>query len=109
MSLHAFQQFSPVMQLYWVIHHGTFLANRWDEDSGVNLYPSAGATVARVALRGLDGEKFSVRVVDMLGRTVAVRQLIPLGYQADALLTLPDDLPAGMYLLTLCEQRLRPA
>jgi len=38
MSLHAFQQFSPIMQFYWVIHHGTYLAQRWDDESGVNLY-----------------------------------------------------------------------
>jgi hypothetical protein len=38
MSLYAFEQFSPVMQLYWVLHHGTYLAQRWDDESGVNLY-----------------------------------------------------------------------
>jgi len=42
MSFYAFQQFSPVMQLYWVIHHGTYLAQRWDDESGVNLYHCAG-------------------------------------------------------------------
>jgi hypothetical protein len=30
MSLHAFRKFSPVMQLYWVLKHGTFLTHRWD-------------------------------------------------------------------------------
>ncbi|RZK45011.1 MAG: hypothetical protein EOO61_01705 [Hymenobacter sp.] len=29
---------SPVVQLYRVIHHGTYLAQRWDGESGVNLY-----------------------------------------------------------------------
>ncbi|MGI4862591.1 MAG: hypothetical protein ACRYFZ_01620 [Janthinobacterium lividum] len=39
MSLHQFQQFSPVMQLYWVLRHGIFLAQRWEEATGgVNLY-----------------------------------------------------------------------
>jgi hypothetical protein len=38
MSLQAFQQLSPVMQLYWVLHHGTYLAHRWDDERGVNLY-----------------------------------------------------------------------
>lgn len=38
MSFYAFRKLSPVMQLYWVLHHGTFLANRWDDESGVNLY-----------------------------------------------------------------------
>ena len=73
------------------------------EAAQVNVYPnpSGGATVAHLALRGLDGENVSVRVVDMLGRTVATRQLIPLGYQADAPLALPNNLPAGMYLVTV--------
>jgi hypothetical protein len=73
------------------------------EAAQVNVYPnpSAGAAVARLALRGLDGKQVSVRVVDMLGRTVATRQLIPLGYQADAPLALPDNLPAGMYVVTV--------
>jgi hypothetical protein len=73
------------------------------EAAQVNVYPNpaAGATVARLALRGLDGEKVSVRVVDVLGRTVATRQLIPLGYQADAPLALPDNLPAGIYVVTV--------
>jgi hypothetical protein len=73
------------------------------EAAQVNVYPnpSAGAAVARLALRGLDGKQVSVRVTDMLGRTVATRQLIPLGYQADAPLALLDNLPAGMYLVTV--------
>ncbi len=42
MSFYAFRALSPVMQLYWVIHHGTYLAQRWDDESGVNLYHCAG-------------------------------------------------------------------
>jgi hypothetical protein len=41
MTLYAFQARSPVEQLYWVLHHGTYLAQRWDEESAVNLYESA--------------------------------------------------------------------
>ncbi|RZJ95334.1 MAG: hypothetical protein EOO60_00760 [Hymenobacter sp.] len=41
-SLHAFQQCSPVMQRYWVLPHGTFLANRWEQEGSVNLYHCAG-------------------------------------------------------------------
>ena len=38
MSFYAFRQLSPVMQLYWVLQHGTFLAQRWEaDDGGVNL------------------------------------------------------------------------
>ena len=73
------------------------------EAAEVHVYPnpSAGTAVARIALRGLDRQQVQIRVVDMLGRTVATQQLIPLGYQADAPLTLPDTLPAGIYVLTL--------
>ena len=41
MNFYAFRKLSPVMQLYWVIHHGTYLAQRWDDESGVNLYHCA--------------------------------------------------------------------
>ena len=43
MTFYAFRQLSPVMQLYWVLKHGTFLAQRWEaDDDGVNLYHIAG-------------------------------------------------------------------
>jgi hypothetical protein len=29
------------VQFYWVLKHGTYLAQRWDEDGGVNLYHCA--------------------------------------------------------------------
>lgn len=38
MSFYAFRLLSPVVQLYWVLKHGTYLAQRWDDESGVNLY-----------------------------------------------------------------------
>jgi hypothetical protein len=42
MSFYAFRCLSPVVQLYWVLHHGTYLAQRWDEEIGVvNLYHCA--------------------------------------------------------------------
>jgi hypothetical protein len=31
MTFYAFRQFSPVMQLYWVLKHGPFLAQRWED------------------------------------------------------------------------------
>lgn len=40
MSYYAFRAFSPVMQLYWVLKHGTYLAQRWEEQP-VNLYHCA--------------------------------------------------------------------
>ena len=67
MSFHAFQAFSPVMQLYWVLHPGTCLAQRWDEESGVNLYHCAG-----------DGRGFFVEVGidDGRGQAVVLRSFI---------------------------------
>ena len=38
MSLYTFQLLSPAVQLYWVLKHGTFLAQRWEAEGGVNLY-----------------------------------------------------------------------
>jgi hypothetical protein len=38
MSFYAFSRFSSVMQLHWVFKHGTFLAQRWDGERGINLY-----------------------------------------------------------------------
>ena len=38
MTFYAFLLLSPVVQLYWVLHHGSYLAQRWDDESGVNLY-----------------------------------------------------------------------
>jgi hypothetical protein len=39
MTFYAFRLLSPVVQLYWVLKHGTFLAQRWEaDDEGVNLY-----------------------------------------------------------------------
>jgi hypothetical protein len=70
MSFHAFQLLSPVVQLYWVIKHGTFLANRWDDESGVNLYHCAG-----------DGRGFFVEVGidDGRGQAVVLRSFIEAG------------------------------
>lgn len=61
MSLYAFQQFSPVMQLYWVLRWGTYLAQRWENEGGVNLYHCAG-----------DGRGFFVEVGVDDGRGQAV-------------------------------------
>jgi hypothetical protein len=40
-TLYTFKLLSPVVQLWWVIKHGTYLAQRWDEESAANLYESA--------------------------------------------------------------------
>lgn len=37
-SFHAFHLLSPVVQLYWVLTHGTYLAQRWESQGGVDLY-----------------------------------------------------------------------
>lgn len=41
MNFYAFCKLSPVVQLLWVIKRGTYLAQRWDDESGVNLYHCA--------------------------------------------------------------------
>jgi hypothetical protein len=42
MTFYAFRLLSPVVQLYWVLKHGTFLAQRWEaDDDGINLYHCA--------------------------------------------------------------------
>lgn len=38
MTFYAFRLLSPVVQLYWVLRHGTYLAQRWEDEGGVNLY-----------------------------------------------------------------------
>lgn len=70
MSFHAFNLLSPVVQLYWVIKRGTFLANRWDDESAVNLYHCAG-----------DGRGFFVEVGvdDGRGQAVVLRSFIDSG------------------------------
>jgi len=64
MSLYAFQLLSPIVQLLWVIKRGTYLAQRWDDESAVNLYHCAG-----------DGRGFFVEVGidDGRGRAVVLR------------------------------------
>jgi hypothetical protein len=58
------------VQLYWVLHHGTYLAQRWDAESGVNLYHCAGA-----------GRGFSVEVGidDSRGQAVVLRSFVSSG------------------------------
>ncbi|TVT39285.1 hypothetical protein FNT36_16650 [Hymenobacter setariae] len=38
MNFYAFRYFSPVAQLCCVLYHGTYLAQRWDDESGANLH-----------------------------------------------------------------------
>lgn len=38
MTYHAFHQLSPVAQLYWVLKHATYLAQRWGEAGAISLY-----------------------------------------------------------------------
>ena len=41
MNFRAFRLLSPVTQLYWILKHGTYLAERWSDKGGVNLYHCA--------------------------------------------------------------------
>ena len=67
MTFDAFRRLSPVMQLYWVLRHGTYLAQRWDDESAVNLYHCAG-----------DGRCFFVEVGvdDGRGQAVVLRSFV---------------------------------
>ena len=38
MNLYSFRQLSPVVQVYWVMRHGLYLANRLEGSTGINLY-----------------------------------------------------------------------
>ena len=73
MSLQGFQSFSPRLQLSWVLKHGTYLAQRWDDESAVNLYHCAD-----------EGRGFFVEVGidDGWGQAVVLRSFVssvPLG------------------------------
>jgi hypothetical protein len=37
-TFYNFHLLSSVVQLYWVLKHGTSLAQRWQAERGVNLY-----------------------------------------------------------------------
>jgi hypothetical protein len=41
MNYDAFQRLSPAVQVYWTLKHGTYLAQRWESQGGVNLYHCA--------------------------------------------------------------------
>lgn len=84
MNLSAFRNLSPGRQLYWVIHHGTYLAQRWDDERGVNLYHCTD-----------DGRGFFVEVSldDSQGQAVVLRSFIssePLADYAHGV-RLPED------------------
>jgi hypothetical protein len=70
MTFYAFRQLSPVVQLYWVLRHGTYLAQRWDEDGGVNLYHCA---------NGGRGFFVEVGVDDGQGQAVVLRSFVSSG------------------------------
>jgi hypothetical protein len=70
MNFYAFRKLSPVVKLLWVIRHGAYLAQRWDDESGVNLYHCED-----------DGHGFFVEVGidDGRGQAVVLRSFINSG------------------------------
>jgi DNA-binding PadR family transcriptional regulator len=38
MTLYLFRLLAPKVQLLYVLERGTYLAHRWEDDGGVNLY-----------------------------------------------------------------------
>ena len=57
MSFYHFRLLSPVVQLYWVLRHGTFLASRWENEGGVNLYHCGGDGRGFFVEVGIEEEK----------------------------------------------------
>lgn len=41
MSFYSFRLLSPTVQLYWVLKHGTYLAQRWEDEGSVDMYHGA--------------------------------------------------------------------
>ncbi len=70
MTSYTFRLLSPTVQLYWVLRHGTFLAQRWEDDGGVNLYHCAD-----------EGRGFFVEVGidDGRGQAVVLRSFVSSG------------------------------
>lgn len=62
------------MQLYCVLHDGTFLANRWEQEGGVNLYHCAGDSRGFFVEVGID---------DGRGQAVVLRSFIDSQVLAD--------------------------
>jgi hypothetical protein len=49
---------SPVVQLYWVLKYGAFLAQRWEaDDKGINLYHCADEGRGFFVEVGVDSEE----------------------------------------------------
>ena len=64
-SFYNFRLLSPVVQLYWVFRHGTFLVSRWENEGGVNLYHCGG-----------DGRGFFVEVGVEQEKPVVLRSFV---------------------------------
>jgi hypothetical protein len=62
--------------------------------------PSAGQTM-QVVLQGYEGESLELRVIDVMGRSVAAQKLTSTTTYFTASLLLPQGLPSGTYMLTL--------
>jgi hypothetical protein len=61
--------------------------------------PSVGQTV-QVVFQGYEGESLELRVVDIMGRSVAAQKLTLTTAYFTAPLSLPQGLPSGTYMLT---------
>ena len=60
MTLYTFRLLSPQGQLRCVLEQGTYLAQRWADKSGVNLYYLPDAGRGFLAEVGVDEERFVV-------------------------------------------------
>lgn len=68
MSFYSFRLLSATVQLYWVLRHGTYLAQRWEDQGGVNLYHCTG-----------DGRGFFVEVGVEGDQPVVLRSFVASG------------------------------
>ena len=72
MSFYNFRLLSPVVQLYWVLQHGTFLTQRGKNEGGVNFYHCGG-----------DGRGFFVEVDIEDEKPAVLRSFVSAGPLAD--------------------------
>jgi hypothetical protein len=56
-SFYSFRLLSPAVQLSWVLKHGTYLAQRWEAEGGINLYHCADTSRGFLVEVGIDDDR----------------------------------------------------
>jgi hypothetical protein len=57
MPFYAIHLLSPVEHLYWVLRHGTYLAQRWHDKNSVNFYHCEGNSRGFFVEVGIDDDR----------------------------------------------------